>query len=153
MDGLRAYILTVPHSGTTSARKLLDTWETPYSFNHFEKIPEVVLPRILEEFNVLTTLRDPYMVAASWANTFGWGMPAVMRRWKANWTRWGIVAPRATKLLTMQDLPDNLNQHRDVSGAKKAYLGRDMERYFSAVPREAVDFAYEIVSKIDWVKH
>jgi hypothetical protein len=138
---------TVPHSVTTSARMMLDKMPFKYKFTHCEKLMEPKLGEIIDEFNIITTYRDPYLVAASWVNRRP--LDSIRsRHWIANWKRWAILAPHAVKVFRIKDLTVHKNQYRwgDTSGAYAAYEAGDFDRYFQIVPKHLILFAVAAAS-------
>lgn len=139
------YVIPVPHSGSTSLRAMLTSRNLPHRWTHCEKIYEIAIPRIRDEYQIVTTLRDPYKVAASWANRQpgGFRTPRNIRRWFANWKRWSMLSLPPANVITMEELDrhENADHQDDPSGARKALLAEDWDRYFSIVPKECVDYA------------
>ena len=105
------YIITVPHSGTTSLRKMLEArFDERIKWTHCEKIYEVAVPRISVEHDVITTFREPELVAASWSRRQPGGWTARNeRRWVANWTRWRMFVERSANVFTMDELTEHEN--------------------------------------------
>ena len=143
------YLITVPHTGTHSARMMLDSMAIWYRQTHFQQIHEIAIDRILDENNVITTYRDPFLCAASWANWDKISRRQAVRRFKGNWTRWGLMVPHAVKVIAMDEMNFHANKnHRgDVTGAIAAYMNNDWDRYFEIVPKELANHAAEIAHK------
>lgn len=139
------YLLTVPGAYTTSTRALLDQAGISYRQTHFQQIPEVWIEKILDDFNLITTYRNPYEVGATWANRRKLD-PQAMRQWKSNWVRWGIMVKAAAKVVEHSDLTEHLNRnpHGDKTGAFAAYEAGDFESYYQIVPKHLIDLACKI---------
>lgn len=146
------YLITVPHAGTTTVRDMMQSRNMEPRWTHCEKIHEVAIPRILDENYVVTTLRDPCLVACSWVNRQAGGLesPRNQRRWIANWTRWALFVAGGAKLIdiTTIDTVKNADHRGDPTGVKAAYLGQDWEKFYSLVPEELVTFAMEQISAL-----
>lgn len=131
------YIITVPHSGTTSLLAMYLERNIRCKSTHCEKVYEIAIPRILEEFHVVTTFREPRLVAASWARRQhgGFDKPQTSRRWMANWTRWKMLVEGGANVYTM----DELDKHENAD----PYI-RPGAIYM--VPKHLLDFAEECAS-------
>lgn len=143
----KTYFLTVPHTFTNSTRMLLDKESIKYRFTHFEKIYEIKIDGVLKDHNVITTYRDPFLVAASWANRMKWNALR-KRRFMGNWTRWGLVVPHAVKIYVIDDMIywKNKGTFGDTSGAVLALTEKNWNRYFEIIPRELIEHAYGITN-------
>ena len=106
------FLITIPHTGTMSLKKVFDDNGLEYRFTHFEKIFEISIPRIRVENQIITTYRDPELVAASWTNRQPGGFnPRNARRWVANWTRWKMFVEAGAQVFTMDDLSEHENRN------------------------------------------
>ena len=144
-------IATVPHSGTCSLRAYFDAKYKEGFTKHQEHCNEKMLELAKSgEYEVYTTWRSPYRVAASFGNrekiypTWPNG-GANIKDWIEWWKYWSLMQPYVTKVFDMDDLTGQVNSMTDKHGLHKAIDEEDWDKYYSMVPQDWITEAYNYV--------
>lgn len=131
------YVYTIEGSGTQSLARQLTCEKILHSGDPF--------PEVKEGDTVYTTLRDPFLVGATWANRVMQSLNNHPRHdyqemWFRQWKNWALNADRMT-IIQIDDLVHHDNATGDGLGLKAAYDRGDMIYYHHFVPRHFIDFA------------
>lgn len=102
---------------------------------------------------IVTTYRDPYRTAASWANRnlFQDHEHVMKRTWVRQWDNWIKVLPLA-KVYKTEELPDRLNTAEDVKGVHKALSEGDMDTYYKHIPKDYLDYVLNLTAEVQRAK-
>lgn len=96
---------------------------------------------------IITTFRDPYLVAASWANRYHW--PEVEGTWREQWEVWAEIVEMGAEVFHVADFDGPVVKPTPHDrGAKRAYQRGDMAAYFRYVPESLVEFALTITDRL-----
>jgi len=131
-------LTTVKHSGTHSLLEVLG--KDNVELRH-------CCPGIFEDIeqwdSIATTYRDPYRIAASWANR-GFFKPdyPLGRTWYVQWENWHKVKPLAT-VYPVDEIGHRLNSSEDVLRVHQALDDGDMNHFYRYVPKEAIEYALQ----------
>lgn len=98
---------------------------------------------------IATTYRDPYRVAASWANRdrFRINDAQIERTWYRQWECWDKVKSMA-KVYPVSELGHRLNTHEDKYGVHKALDEGDMDHFYKHVPTELLILPVEYCNEL-----
>lgn len=124
-------ITTVFHSGTHSLIKDLALPAGEWIDKHC--CPKAVEMAQSGRYEVHTTYRDPYRVAASWLNR---DRLKDADYWFRQWGAYSQIVPMAT----VHKPVSRENTFSDVLGLHEALDRGDMDYYFKHVPKEWIDF-------------
>ena len=140
-------IATVPHSGTCSLRAHLDAKYKEGFTKHQEHCSKKMLELAKSgDYEVYTTWRSPYRVAASFGNRQKIEVTHI-NAWIDWWKYWSLMQPYVTKVFDMDDLTEQTNSMTDKHGLHKAIDEKDWDKYYSMVPQNWIEEAYKHVRK------
>lgn len=127
-------LMTIWHTGTNYLMQKLDVDQMHCSPENIEKA---------KDREIITTYRDPLEVAASWANRYGKEKPIgeqkeLEKEWFKQWDCWHQILDRAKVYNVAQFEGRKVKSFTD-RGAHKALKQRDLETYFTFVPRRWID--------------
>lgn len=132
---LSYYMSTVTHSGTHTATQILKP--ARIKFRHC--CPKAVDEARDSGLPVVTTSRDPYRVAASWANKH----PEVLKNgwpgWREQWAAWEQIKQMAVVIFYMENIPFKECAGLDTLGLHAALDQGNFDRYHEVVPRGLFD--------------
>lgn len=147
-DGIANFVLltTVQHTGT---HYVLSGINNKFSVSQWHCKPGVT--RHFDSFDwIATTHRDPYRVAASWANRDE--LKGLNNDWFEQWRGWKEVMNYGygVKLFTLKPQEhcftfpeDKVESHPDVLGVHDMLDNEDYDAFHKIVPKELTDFAIE----------
>ena len=146
----RVLITTVPHSGTCSLRAHLNAKFKGRYTKHQQHCCEQTLGLAKSgNYEVYTTWRSPYRVAASFGNRKKifptWANGDHIEPWIDWWKHWSLIQPYVTEVFKTEDLPDQINSMTDDQGLHKAIDEEDWDKYYSIVPQDWITEAYKYV--------
>lgn len=121
-------VYTIEHTGTQSLNQYLG--RSGEIFHCGEDIDFTQFDEIH------TTYRNPYRVAASWANR---GKLDYFE-WSKQWEAWHNRPESIT--YRINDLPVKINSHPDTYGLHKALDNGDLEHFYKHVPEKYIEAAH-----------
>lgn len=99
---------------------------------------------------VVTTQRDPYHIAISWANRG----QLDSAEWEAQWDCYaGLLKVKAkypdwVKVVLIDDTLPRVNTHPDKYGLYDALKRKDMKKYHKHVPTDMLDYALNLTVEV-----
>lgn len=126
-------IATIEHSGTHSLGSLFKDMNVLWQ--HCDR--NIDTSKFTATF---TTYRDPYRVAASWANRINIPFKeSTILKWNKQWSIWRDLEAEEIALSTLPIL----NKYPDKLGLHDALDKGDLTYFFQYVSQEHIDFALE----------
>lgn len=119
-------LATVAHSGTHSLEDFLGDVEL-----HDHCSPKLLDYIKTRHCPIAMTYRNPFRVAASWANRGQFERMDFIEQW----TYWLKIKPMAT-VYRVEDLPVKLHTHADTLGVHKALDNKDWNTFYKHVPKD-----------------
>jgi hypothetical protein len=94
---------------------------------------------------IATTYRDPYRIAASWANRdrFRITDAQIERTWFRQWDCWDKVRGMST-IYPVGELTERLNTFEDKYKLHQALNNNDMEHFYKHVPAELLEIPLKL---------
>lgn len=145
-------VTTIWHTGTHS---LMETFEDHERRKQSGEIRQVhcnseALKLIDRADEIVMTYRSPMRVAASWVNR-GRLPKAPFQRdrtWNEQWRIYAEIAPRAARIVSVDDLGYRLNTTPDTYGLHAMLSAGDIGLFFAYVPRQIIEFSYDRIRGI-----
>ena len=139
------FLATVWHTGTHSVRSQIPATDVYWHHCGADVLSKLDGgPGLYRE--VVTTYRDPYQVAVSWANRD----QLEADEWCGQWDCWaGLMAIKEqyfdwVKLIKIDDTLPRLNTQDDKLNLYPALRDGDMDYYYSQVDKQLLDYALDI---------
>lgn len=139
---MKILLSTIWHSGSEYMRRELRDQGHNVTFQHCEsQVWKVLNGTTFDEIH--TTLRDPHLVAASWANQYNIEDTFIDTSWYIMWMNWfKLTAGYDVKIHYVDDFDgEPVNSKGDRLGLKRALELGDMDYYFKWVPRDWISYA------------
>lgn len=128
-------VSTVWHSGTHS---LVESLEGEAIWVHCS--PEAIEMAKSGGYEVYTTDRNPYRVAASWYNRGRWGRKTWETRWRSQWESYRDIRKFAT-IVPIDEIPERLNDHADTEGMHKLLDDGDLDEFHKRFGKRWINLA------------
>lgn len=151
----KVLLSTIWHTGSEYMRRVLEMQGYNVTFQHCEAHLWKVLSGT--EFDEIhTTYRDPYLVAASWCNQYDPKDLFFEISWLTLWSNWRkLIIERKPYVHLVEDFTGKpINSAGDRLGIHKALQDKDWDRYYSHVPVEWIDAAFDEVNQCSqFIRH
>ena len=143
------FLTTIKHTGTTYFEKGFKAHCKDFDLKH---INQEVLDSIKPEWELYTTYRDPYRVAASWANRHMFNEPKNIEYWRESWRCYQKLLELNPVILDFTkgqvfegiDFGDKpLNKFNDAYELHKALDFCEYDKIYKFLPKEHIDYAIE----------
>lgn len=149
---MKVLLSTIWHSGSEYMRKRLLEQGHNVTFQHCEgHVWKVLKGTDFDEIH--TTLRDPYLVAASWANQYNIKDAAIDSYWYTLWMNWSRLVHHHDAIIHHVHEFDGsvVNSKGDPLGLKLALKEGDIEKYWQHIPKNWIGFAFKCCgSEMTW---
>lgn len=144
---------TIWHTGTHYFKGVLEA--DGFFFQHVG--PDALLKAPDAEV-IYTTYRDPFNVAASWANRDRMRSDQFFTRWQRQWSSYKTLLDEYNPVVldvtkgreqggyTFGDMV--LNSAGDRHGLHEAYANGDMDKFYTFVPRHWIEFVQDTMQQI-----
>ena len=119
------------------------------SFSHFNG---KTVQQLKNYENIYTAYRDPYRVAASWANRGRFARPVGFQEWITQWACYEKALKLSPVILDVSKgreqagivFPEKpIGEFEDSTGLHKALNEQDFELYHSVIPKWVIEYAQE----------
>lgn len=140
-------LTTVWHTGSNYMRKQLSQ-EAHVLFQHCDPEFWKKFPK-LKHYRLITTLRDPYLVGASWANRYDMNSAEYQWHWHLLWAGWERLLDYEPEIFPVHEFTGAVEKSvGDPNGAHELLAQEDWDNYFKLIPEHLVNFANRIVDKL-----
>lgn len=145
------FLSTVRHTGTTYFQKGFEANLPKGTFN-LKHVSDEVIDSFEPDWEIYTTYRDPYRVAASWANRNMFYNPEGSQVWMESWTAYKRLLTLNPKVLDFTkgkvfdgiDFGDKpLNSFGDAYQLHKSIDEGDFNRLYQFIDKANIDYAIE----------
>lgn len=97
---------------------------------------------------LVTTLRDPYLVGASWANQYDMNGPEYRHHWHVIWAGWERLLAYDPEIRKVSEYTGaKVKSKGDPKGLHAMRDSFDMESYYKMMPKDLIEFAEDILKR------
>jgi hypothetical protein len=99
---------------------------------------------------IITTMRDPWSVAASWANRYDMNSPEYIWHWKTVWTGWERLLTYEPEIRDCDFFTGKIERSvGDLKGCHAMLANDDFKTLFTMISFDLIQFAIEIYGLVD----
>ena len=99
---------------------------------------------------IITTNRDPYLTAASWANRYDMNSPEYQWHWKTVWLGWERLLTYEPEIRLVRHFKGKVARSAgDPKGMHAALARNDSDAFHAAFPWSLVQFAIRIQERVN----
>lgn len=107
-------------------------------------------PDRFKDRRIITTMRDPYLVAASWANRYDMNSPEYQWHWKTVWLGWERLLTYEPEIRLVRNFKGKVARSAgDPKRMHAAQAWNEWDAFHDAFPWSLVQFAIEIYENVN----
>lgn len=147
---MQPLLATVWHSGSNYVREEHKRNRNDVIFQHTGPELWQKMHRACDftDRRIITTLRDPYLVGASWANRYDMNSPEYRWHWLVVWSGWERLLSYNPEIRLVSEFTGKVVRSvGDTKGAYEMLEYGDMTSYYNIMPEDLIEYALEIIKK------